>query len=98
MSGMRLRFLQCLLLAARMAVAIGSAGALFTDVVQAEPAHSPELVTVEGRRVEAVNGNPASASEFFAPLPPIAPYSQESAYLPSLRAMMMRCWNHLLNH
>jgi hypothetical protein len=32
MSGMRLRFFHCLLLASRMAVAVGGGGALFTDV------------------------------------------------------------------
>jgi hypothetical protein len=40
--------------------------ALFTDVPQAEPAHSPELVTAEGRRVEAVTegtGTPAVVFE-----------------------------------
>jgi len=54
MSGMRLRFFQCLLLASRMALAFGIGCASFTDVSQAEPAHSSELVNVEGRRVEAV--------------------------------------------
>lgn len=66
MAGMRLRFFQCLLLASRMALAIGSGCALFTDVLQAEPAHSPELVEVEGRRVEAVTegtGTPAVVFE-----------------------------------
>ena len=66
MSGMRLRFFQCLLLASRMVVAMGSGGALFTDVAQAEPAQSPELVKVEGRRVEAViegTGTPAVVFE-----------------------------------
>jgi alpha/beta hydrolase fold len=66
MSGMRLRFFQCLLLASRMVVGLGSCGALFTGVVQAEPAHSPELVKVEGRRVEAViegTGTPAVVFE-----------------------------------
>ena len=66
MSGMRLRFFHCLLHASQMALAIGGGCALFTDVPQAEPAHSPELVTVEGRRVEAVTegtGTPAVVFE-----------------------------------
>ncbi len=66
MCGMRLRFLECLLLASRMALAVGSGCALFTDVSQAEPAHSPELVMVEGRHVEAViegTGTPAVVFE-----------------------------------
>lgn len=66
MSGMRLRFLERLLLASRMALAIGSGCAAFTDVLQAEPAHPPELVKVEGRRVEAVTegtGTPAVVFE-----------------------------------
>jgi len=49
-----------------MALAIGSGCALFTDVSQAEPAHSSELVKVEGRRVEAViegTGTPAVVFE-----------------------------------
>jgi pimeloyl-ACP methyl ester carboxylesterase len=61
-----LRLFHCLLLASRMAVAMGSGGVLFTDVAQAEPAHSPELVNVEGRRVEAViegAGTPAVVFE-----------------------------------
>jgi pimeloyl-ACP methyl ester carboxylesterase len=66
MSGMRLQFSQCLLLASRMALAMGGGCAVFTDVLQAEPAHSSELVNVEGRRVEAViqgTGTPAVVFE-----------------------------------
>lgn len=66
MSGMRLRFFHCPVLASRMALAMASACALFTDVSQAEPVHSSELVKVEGRRVEAVvegTGTPAVVFE-----------------------------------
>lgn len=66
MSGMRLRFFQYLLLASRMLLAMGSGCALFAVASQAEPAHSPELVNVEGRRFEAVTegtGTPAVVFE-----------------------------------
>lgn len=66
MCGMRLRFFLGLLLASRMAVAMGGGGALLTDAAQADPARSPELVNVEGRRVEALvagTGTPAVVFE-----------------------------------